>query len=136
MKKMMAILFIIVFFVSILVIIENYNDKKNENFYQNEMNVSEFNEMLKTEDELTVYFYQTDCMYCKNTTPILVPLAKKLKIDLKVFNLQENEIGWNLYSVEGTPTIVYYKNGKEISRIAGQQEEDVFKEWLESTKLH
>ncbi|MEU5512754.1 hypothetical protein, partial [Streptomyces fungicidicus] len=68
MKKMMAILFIIVFFVSILVIIENYNDKKNENFYQNEMNVSEFNEMLKTEDELTVYFYQTDCMYCKNTT--------------------------------------------------------------------
>ena len=32
--------------------------------------------------------------------------------------------------IEATPTIVQFKDGKEVARIVGLREEDVYKQWL------
>ncbi|KHF27140.1 hypothetical protein LR68_04050 [Anoxybacillus sp. BCO1] len=63
-----------------------------------------------------------------------MPLAKEMGIDLKQFNLLEFEEGWDEYHIEATPTIVRFKNGKEVARIEGYYEEDVFRKWFEQTK--
>ncbi|MEM5622051.1 thioredoxin family protein [Bacillus thuringiensis] len=47
-------------------------------------------------------------------------MAKKLNIDMKMLNLEEEQNGWNLFKIQGTPTIVHYKDGKEIDRIEGE----------------
>lgn len=132
----MIILFMVVLVIGVIALIENNNDKENADLYQNEISLTDFKKLSTNEEDLVVYFYQTDCIYCKQTTPIVVPLAKEMDMDLKVFNLQEKEEGWNLYKIEGTPTIIHYKNGREISRVSGQQDKETFKKWFESLDIN
>ncbi|MEB3100214.1 thioredoxin family protein [Ferviditalea candida] len=77
-------------------------------------------EQLKTElgkkGGLFVYFFSPTCPHCKLTTPVLMPIAKEMNVDVKQFNLLEFPEGWQEYNIEYTPTLVYYKDGKEIKR--------------------
>ncbi|MBY6269805.1 thioredoxin family protein, partial [Parageobacillus thermoglucosidasius] len=57
--------------------------------YQNLILPDELEKKLKNKETVTVYFYSPICPHCQKTTPIVVPLAKKMGIDLKLFNLLE-----------------------------------------------
>lgn len=100
--------------------------------YQNLILPDELEKKLKNKETVTVYFYSPICPHCQKTTPIVVPLAKKMGIDLKMFNLLEFEDGWDKYHIEGTPTLVHYEKGKEVKRIDGYHEEAVFRNWFSS----
>jgi thiol-disulfide isomerase/thioredoxin len=103
--------------------------------YQNIILPDELDQKLKNKETVTVYFYSPTCPHCKKTTPIVVPLAKQMDIDLKMFNLLEFEDGWDKYHIEGTPTLIHYEKGKEVKRIDGYHEEAVFRDWF-STIQH
>ncbi|KXG09992.1 thioredoxin family protein [Anoxybacillus rupiensis] len=102
--------------------------------YKNLILPDELAKKLDNHETVTVYFYSPTCPHCEKTTPIVVPLAKKMGIDLKLFNLLEFEDGWDTYHIDGTPTIVHFENGKEVKRIDGYREENVFRDWFESIK--
>ena len=89
---------------------------------------------LKREKEETVYFYQTSCVHCQKLSPVLVPMAKDLNVDMKVMDIEKLDAPWDEYKIQGTPTIIHFKDGKEVSRISGEQPKDKLKEWLEQTK--
>ncbi|WP_181294294.1 thioredoxin family protein [Heyndrickxia sporothermodurans] len=90
---------------------------------------------LKNQEELTVYFYQTSCSHCKKVTPIVIPMAQKLKIDLKLINLENySETGWDEFNIDATPTIVHFKNGREDKRIVGELTEKAYELWFKSIK--
>lgn len=108
--------------------------KKQESYYTNKISSDELGKQLDAKTDATVYFYQTSCTHCMKVSPIVVPLAKELGVDMKVLDLQTDQNGWDAFHIEGTPTIVRYKEGKEVSRIVGEQSEDAFKKWFESTK--
>ncbi|MFP3340137.1 thioredoxin family protein, partial [Micrococcus sp. SIMBA_131] len=57
-----------------------------------------------------------------------------MDIDLKKYNVLEFEQGWNDYQIESTPTLVRFKDGKEVDRIVGTQTEETFKHWIEQNK--
>ncbi|MBU8908107.1 thioredoxin family protein [Desertibacillus haloalkaliphilus] len=99
--------------------------------YENIILPDELNERLENEENVTVYFQNPTCPACKEATPILIPLADSLGIDLVNFNLLEFEHGWGDFKINGTPTIVHYENGIEVNRIEGLQEEDGYKQWYE-----
>ena len=103
--------------------------------YQNIILPDELEEKLKTEEDVTVYFFSSDCVYCKRTTPELMPLADELNVSIDQYNLWEFDEGWDKYNIESTPTIVQYKNGEEVSRINGYREPAIFKEWLEDNSV-
>ena len=128
MKKLLLISLIIVALFVALFFLTKSSD--SDNLYNNSISFDQLKKSLANNENLLVYFYQTDCMYCKKTTPIVVPMAEKMGIDLKVFNLQEDISGWEQFDIKGTPTIVNYKNGKEFSRIHGQQSEEEFQKWF------
>lgn len=65
---------------------------------------------------------------------IVVPLAKDLNVDMKVIDIENLNEPWDKYNIQGTPTIIHFKDGKEVSRISGEQSKDKFKEWFEQTK--
>lgn len=103
--------------------------------YQNIILPEELDEKLDNGEDVTVYFYSPLCPHCVETTPVVAPLAKDMEIDLVQFNLEEFKDGWNDYGIESTPTIVQYKDGKEVNRIVGSQEEDTFKDWFNENTL-
>lgn len=96
--------------------------------------LSDLQKNLKEKKEETVYFYQTSCVHCQKLSPIVVPMAKDLNVDMKVMDIEKLDAPWDEYKIKGTPTIIHFKDGKEVSRISGEQPEDKLKEWLEQTK--
>jgi thiol-disulfide isomerase/thioredoxin len=98
--------------------------------YQNLILPDELELKLENKEDMTVYYFQSSCEYCKVATPILSPLAEDMGIDLVQYNLQEFEQGWNEFGIEGTPTIVQFKDGKEVARIANLRDETEYRQWF------
>ncbi|WP_445613583.1 thioredoxin domain-containing protein [Geobacillus sp. YF-1] len=107
-------------------------DQLDDPNYRNIILPAELKRELAAGKSLTVYFYSPLCPHCQRTTPIVVPLAKQLGIDLQLFNLLEFEEGWDDYRIEATPTIVHYEGGKETKRIEGYHDEQTFREFFSS----
>ncbi|BCB02841.1 thioredoxin family protein [Bacillus sp. KH172YL63] len=99
--------------------------------YQNVILPEELEEKLSNKEDVTVYFYSSDCIHCKRTTPVLAPLADEMGVDMVQYNLLEFEQGWEQYGIEATPTLVHYENGKEVERIVGEHPEEDFKAFFE-----
>ncbi|TCN17546.1 thioredoxin family protein [Mesobacillus foraminis] len=100
--------------------------------YQNLILPNELEGDLEANKDRFVYFYSPTCSHCKETTPVLSPLAKELDVDLVLYNLLEFEEGWDDYKIEATPTIIYFKDGEEADRLRGTNTKDAFKKWFES----
>ncbi|BAB05661.1 thioredoxin family protein [Halalkalibacterium halodurans] len=103
--------------------------------YQNVILPDELEDILAGEGEATVYFYASDCPYCKEATPRLVPIAEDLGIDLVQYNVKEFQQGWNDYNIESTPTIIHFENGEEVARLVGSHSDEGFTLFLEENVL-
>ncbi|MFC4024514.1 thioredoxin family protein [Oceanobacillus longus] len=141
-KKMLIIIgSIVVLFVALFFVIDYKNNQaldSNENpygtndlsqstidqlddpLYQNQILPEELNEKISNKEEVTVYFYSPECVYCQNTTPYLAPLAEDMDVDMKKYNLLEFGQQGISYGIESTPTVVHYEDGEEVSRLVGQ----------------
>jgi thiol-disulfide isomerase/thioredoxin len=106
-------------------------DQLDDPNYQNIILPEELETKLNNKEDVTVYFYASDCPHCKRTTPVLMPLAEEMGVDIAQYNLKEFVDGWDQYAISGTPTLVHFKDGKEVARIDGEREEAVFKQWIE-----
>jgi thiol-disulfide isomerase/thioredoxin len=91
----------------------------NDANYQNIIKPADLKNDLSAKKDMFVYYFQTTCSHCLVTTPVLNPIAKTAGVDLKQLNLWEYEAGWNEFKITATPTIVYYKGGKEVLRMEG-----------------
>src|SRR5699024_9191262 len=83
------------------------------------------------EEDVTVYFYSPTCIHCQRTTPVLVPLAEEMGVDIKKMNLLEFEDEWDTYDIEGTPTLIHFSDGEEKDRMRGEQSEEEFCKFLD-----
>ncbi len=99
--------------------------------YQNIIKPEDLEQKLKNKEDVTVYFFSPTCGPCRNTTPIVSPLTKNMNVNLVMYNILEFEDGWDRYGIEQTPTIVQYREGKEVNRIVGYQDKEVFESWFE-----
>lgn len=138
MKKMLIFGgIIIVLFAAIFAVTQM--EKKNastdeKGYYSNKISLEDLNKNIEDKKEQTIYFFQTSCVHCQKVSPIVVPLAKDLNVDMKVIDIENLNEPWDKYNIQGTPTIIHFKDGKEVSRISGEQSKDKFKEWFEQTK--
>nr|WP_245350104.1 thioredoxin family protein [Cytobacillus eiseniae] len=98
--------------------------------YQNLILPNKLEELLDNKEDVTVYFYSPTCSHCQRTTPVVSPLAKEMNLQLHQFNLLEFDHGWDDFGIKETPTIVQFKDGKEVNRITGYQDKEVFEEWF------
>ncbi|UOR13195.1 thioredoxin family protein [Halobacillus amylolyticus] len=103
--------------------------------YQNQILPDELEKQINSGEPTTVYFYSPECVHCQRTTPVLVPIAQEMGIDMKKLNLLEFSNQWQEYGIEATPTLVHYENGEEVARIVGSQEEATFKDFFQQEVL-
>ena len=67
-----------------------------------------------------IYFYMIGCPHCEAMRPAWNNAKKKMK-DVDVKEKESRDVGMN-DGVQSFPTIVLYKNGKEVKRIEGSRE--------------
>jgi thioredoxin 1 len=68
-----------------------------------------------------VYFWSTWCGHCKRYAPVFDELAKEYagKIQFAKLNCDENADVANKCQVRGTPTMIVYRDGKQVESILG-----------------
>ncbi|MFK8795548.1 thioredoxin family protein [Planococcus plakortidis] len=96
-------------------------DQLDDENYQNIALPEEVNEQIQSGDPTTVYFFSPTCQYCQQTTPVLMPVADDMDVEVLQYNLLEFEQGWSDYALEATPTLVHYEDGQEVARWTGAQ---------------
>jgi hypothetical protein len=63
-----------------------------------------------------------------------MPVAEEVGVEINQFNLLEYEDGWNQYRINATPTLVHYKDGKEVARSEGSNTKEAFQSLLTDWK--
>lgn len=155
MKKMLIIGGVVVAIFALIIVLTNIsnNDKLANNPYdtddleqptidllsdENYQNIAvpdEVDEKIKSGEPTTVYFFSPTCQHCQATTPVLMPVAEDMDVDVLQYNLLEYDQGWQDYFIEATPTLVHYENGEEVSRWVGSQPKENIKEFFNEIVL-
>ena len=155
MKKMMLIgLSVLVIFGLIVFLTNQANDEKlannpydtdnlnqatidqlDDENYQNIALPDEVEEQIASGEPTTVYFFSPTCPHCQATTPILMPVAEDMGVDVLQYNLLEYDQGWQDYYIEATPTLVHYEDGKEVARWVGAQPKENIEEFFNEVVL-
>lgn len=110
-------------------------DQLDDPNYKNQILPDELSEKLENGETLTVYFYSPTCIHCQRTTPKLVDVTEELGIDVKKLNVLEFQDAWTTYSIEGTPTIIRFEDGKEVVRISGGQTEEQLRAFFKENNI-
>lgn len=152
MKKLLAIAGVIILvFVLILVLNKQSNkDKMNENPYDKDnLNQASIDligdenysniilpDTLKSKidkgEAVTVYFFSPLCQYCKQMTPVMMPIAKDMDVKVEQLNVLEYEDAGHTYEIEATPTLIHFADGQEVGRMVGGQPEENIRSFFEA----
>lgn len=112
---------------------ETQKQLKDKN-YQNVITDVQLSEKIQSGESVFVYFYSATCGYCISATPKVMQSAKELGISVHQLNVLEYDTAWKTFGIEGTPTLIHYKEGKETFRLLGEYEKNEYKKWFEYVK--
>lgn len=90
-------------------------------------------EELIKENVVLVDFYATWCGPCKMLEPVLENVSKKVDINIIKVDTDENDELPGNYGIRTLPTMIIFKEGKEVEKIRGFVEE---KEILKKIKQY
>lgn len=111
-------------------------DQLDDKNYQNIILPDELKEKISSGEEVTAYFFSPLCEHCKNMTPKLMPIADEMGVKIEQLNVLEFDAAWQEYLIEATPTMIHFRDGKEVERLVGDAPEDVIKSYFEEIVLN
>jgi thioredoxin 1 len=91
-------------------------------------------EVMHSDKPVLVDFWATWCMPCRIIAPAIEELAHEMKGRARVFksNIDESPDLANDLSVLNIPTLLFFKDGKEVSRMIGVNSKEAIKAKLAS----
>lgn len=94
--------------------------------------MSDFNEIINSEKPTLVDFYATWCSPCQMLTPILEGVSTEVGDNAKVLkiDIEKNMETANQYGVRSVPTLILFKEGKEVWRQTGLTQKNVLVETI------
>ncbi|HLB58921.1 MAG TPA: thioredoxin [Bdellovibrionota bacterium] len=103
---------------------------------ENILNVTDENfetEVLNSNTPTIVDFWAEWCGPCRALAPKIEVLANQYagKVKVAKMNVDDSPDTPAKFGVRGIPTVVLFKNGKEIARIVGNQPDDKLKEFVD-----
>ena len=83
--------------------------------------MSKFNDLINSDIPVLVDFYATWCGPCKQLSPIIeeVSIALKGKAKVLKIDIDKNPQAASAYGIRGVPTMILFKNGKQVWRQSG-----------------
>ncbi|MDK1716579.1 thioredoxin family protein [Dellaglioa algida] len=116
MKKIIISIVVILFtgFLGMFI----YHNMTYEKTYFNYTHFKEVPKLVKKKKKIIVFAIQDGCSYCKMVEPIVNEYAKKNDsiVYAIVTNKETDYTEAEKYKIKGTPTLIFYRNGKEIFR--------------------
>lgn len=87
---------------------------------------SNFNAIINSETPVLIDFFATWCGPCKTLAPILEQVKDELEDRIKIIKIDvdKNQPLAAKYQVRGVPTMLLFKNGKQIWRQSGVLQKD------------
>jgi thioredoxin 1 len=94
--------------------------------------------VLREEIPVLVEFYSDSCIPCKQMSPILGDIEDDYEGRLRVYKVNVNfdaELAEE-YSVMSSPTILFFKDGKEVERVRGLVKKPQLTEMVEKIAVN
>lgn len=110
-------------------------DQLDDENYQNIMLPDELEKKIKAGEDVNAYFFSPVCVHCQAFTPVLMPIAKELGVDIAQMNVYEYGDIWDQYHLEATPTFIHFEDGKEVNRFVGALPEEELRAYLNTEVL-
>ena len=107
---------------------------ENKQSLEVEVNGNNFQqEVLESSIPVLVDFWAPWCMPCRMLEPIIEKLAEENQGKLKVcrLNTDENQYIAAQYGIQGIPTLIVFKEGREIGRTVGAMPKEKLQEKLD-----
>ncbi|TYA54334.1 thioredoxin [Formosa maritima] len=88
--------------------------------------MSKFSELINKDKPVLVDFYAEWCGPCKMMSPILKQVKESLGESVSIIkvDVDKNQSLATKYQVRGVPTLVLFKNGKQLWRQSGVLQKD------------
>lgn len=64
------------------------------------------------------------------TAPVLERLTNEIGLNLYVLDVDANPLAWQLFRIQGTPSVMRFENGQEVERLAGANPEQAWRDLL------
>lgn len=109
-------------------------DQVDDKNYQNIMLPDKLEEKIKAGEPVNAYFFSPICIHCQAFTPVLMPIAEELGVDIAQLNVYEYDDLTDKYNIEATPTFIRFEDGKEVNRFVGALKEEDLRTFLNTVK--
>jgi thioredoxin 1 len=95
---------------------------------------SNFDEVIGSHHVVLVDFWAEWCSPCKRFSPILDEVASEYNVWIGKIDADENTFSADKYNVISLPTVIVFKDGKEVKRTKGAMPKHKFleeiSEWI------
>ena len=101
-----------------------------------EINDSEFEkEVTNSAEPVLIDFWAEWCGPCKMLTPVIEQLSEEMKGKIKIvkMNIDENPESPSTLGVRSIPTLMIFKDGKQVASKVGAHPKNKLEEWINSS---
>lgn len=132
MKK--SILSILISVIAITILIFVFNSKSLEKPSYKNISLQKYQTKIQSSEDFMMYVYKTTCGVCQEMKPSINEAIQEEKVNLIAMNADEKENidrkFFEEHKLEKSPTLLYYKNGKEVERLEGFHSKKELKEFM------
>ena len=99
-----------------------------------ELTQNNFNEIVKSDKPVLVDFWASWCGPCRMVSPVIDQIAEEYdgKISVGKVNVDDEGALAAQFAVTSIPTVMLFKDGKEIKKLIGAHSADDYRDLIDS----